>query len=198
MKADGYSLWKQRLGQAFACYDYVRLDHFRSFAAYYSIPAGRTAKEGQWIKGAGIAFFRAMAEEFGSLPIVAEDLGDLDNSVHVLLRHTGLPGMNVWQFSAHELPSMTPEYLSHRVLFSGTHDNQTLRGFLKDQGGGQEPAQILKELLALPAAAVILPVQDVLGLDDEARINVPGVADGNWTWRMTEGQLQALRKGGIL
>jgi len=198
MEADGYAWWKKRLGQAFACYDFVRLDHFRSFAAYYDIPADKPAKEGQWMKGAGIAFFRAMAEEFGSLPIVAEDLGELDDSVHVLLRHTGLPGMIVWQFSAHEIPDMTPDFLRRRVLFSGTHDNQTLRGFLEDRDLAQDPAEILKELLALPAAAVILPVQDVLGLDDEARINVPGVAEGNWTWRMTEQQLQALRKGGIL
>ena len=198
MEADGYAWWKKRLEQAFSCYDYVRVDHFRSFAGYYSIPADKTAKEGQWMKGAGIAFFRAMAEEFGTLPIVAEDLGTLDDSVYVLLRHTGFCGMNVWQFSAHELPGMTPDFLSRRVLFSGTHDNQTLRGFLEDQGDDRDPAEILKELLEMPAAAVILPVQDVLGLGDEARINMPGVAEGNWTWRMTEAQLADLRKGGIL
>ena len=198
MRADGYQWWKRRLRQAFHSFDYVRLDHFRSFAAYYSIPSDKTAKEGNWIKGAGIAFFRAMVEEFGTLPMVAEDLGTLDDSVYVLLRHTGLSGMNVWQFSAHELPHMEPEVLAHRVLFSGTHDNQTLRGFLEEQGIEKTPQAVLTELLAMPAAAVILPVQDVLGLDDAARINVPGVAEGNWTWRMTKEQLSELRRGGIL
>ena len=139
-----------------------------------------------------------MVEEFGTLPMVAEDLGTLDDSVYVLLRHTGLSGMNVWQFSAHELPHMEPEVLAHRVLFSGTHDNQTLRGFLEEQGIEKTPQAVLTELLAMPAAAVILPVQDVLGLDDAARINVPGVAEGNWTWRMTKEQLSELRRGGIL
>ena len=138
------------------------------------------------------------SEPFGTLPMVAEDLGTLDDSVYVLLRHTGLSGMNVWQFSAHELPHMEPEVLAHRVLFSGTHDNQTLRGFLEEQGIEKTPQAVLTELLAMPAAAVILPVQDVLGLDDAARINVPGVAEGNWTWRMTKEQLSELRRGGIL
>ena len=148
------------------------------------------------MKGAGIAFFREMVREFGTLPIVAEDLGTLDSQVSVLLHHTGLSGMNVWQFSQDEMFHMADA--SHRIFFSGTHDNQPLRGFLDSTEDSREPEKILRSLLSSPAAAVILPVQDVLGLGDEARINVPGIPDGNWIWRMTPEQLSALRTGGIL
>ena len=198
MTADGFTWWKQRLRQALRCYDFLRLDHFRSFAAYYAIPAESTPKEGYWMKGVGVAFFREMAREFGTLPIVAEDLGALDSQVSVLLRHTGLAGMHVWQFSQEEMLRLSPEEAAHRVFFSGTHDNQTLAGFLRSTGDARAPAEILRQLLASPAGAVILPVQDVLGLGDEARINVPGVAQGNWGWRMTQAQLQRLLSGGIL
>ena len=198
MAADGFRWWKQRLQQAFRCFDYVRLDHFRAFSAYYAIPAEKTAKEGYWMKGPGVAFFREMAKHFGALPIVAEDLGTLDSQVTVLMRHTGLSGMNVWQFSAEDMAAMPPEAAAHRVFFSGTHDNQTLRGFLENCGDTRDPKDILLTLLCQPAAAVILPVQDVLGLGDEARINTPGIAHGNWCWRMTAEQMSLLRKGGIL
>ena len=93
---------------------------------------------------------------------------------------------------------MTPEEAGNRVFFSGTHDNQTLKGFLETQGSDTAPEEILKELLHSHAATVIFPVQDVLGLGDEARINVPGVPTGNWKWRMTSAQLEQLRMGGIL
>lgn len=198
MEQDSYTWWKQRLRQAFRCYDYVRLDHFRSFAAYYAIPAGESARNGYWMKGAGVAFFREMAREFGCLPIVAEDLGETDSELTVLLHHTGLSGMDVWQFSQDAMIHMPPEAAAHRVFFSGTHDNQTLQGFLTTSGDTRDSREILRDLLACPAAAVILPVQDVLGLGDEARINTPGIPEGNWVWRMTEAQLEALKRGGIL
>lgn len=198
METDGFSWWKHRLRQAFSRFDFVRLDHFRSFAAYYAIPAGKSAREGLWMKGAGIRFFREMAREFGTLPIVAEDLGALDSQVTALLRHTGLSGMNVWQFSEADMAAMAPRESAHRVFFSGTHDNQTLKAYLTDTGDSRTPEMVLRSLLNLPAAAVILPVQDVLGLGDEARINTPGIPTGNWRWRMTAADLDLLRRGGIL
>ena len=198
MAQDGYAWWTRRVRQALSRFDYVRMDHFRGFAAYYAIPADETAKSGVWMKGPGVALFRALAEKLGQLPIIAEDLGALDSQVTVLLRHTGLPGMNVWQFNAREMAEMTREEAENRVFFSGTHDNQTLKGFLETQGSDVAPEEILKELLHSRAAAAIFPVQDVLGLGDEARINVPGVPTGNWKWRMTEKQLEQLRMGGIL
>lgn len=198
MARDGYDWWSKRVQQALSQFDFVRMDHFRGFAAYYAIPAEETAKSGYWMKGPGVALFRMLAEKLGQLPIIAEDLGALDSQVTVLLRHTGLPGMNVWQFNAREMVAMPPEEAENRVFFSGTHDNQTLRGFLETQGCDTAPEEILNELLSSHAAAVILPVQDVLGLGDEARINVPGVPTGNWTWQMTARQLEQLKKGGIL
>lgn len=198
MAQDGYTWWTRRVRQSLLQFDYVRMDHFRGFAAYYAIPAEETAKSGVWMKGPGVALFRKLAQELGQLPILAEDLGALDSQVTVLLRHIGLPGMNVWQFNAREMAEMTPEEAENRVFFSGTHDNQTLKGFLETQGSDAAPEEILKELLRSHAAAVIFPVQDVLGLGDEARINVPGVPTGNWKWRMTAAQLEQLRMGGIL
>lgn len=198
MKRDGYRWWIRRVRRALTQFDFVRMDHFRGFAAYYAIPAGQTAKSGYWMKGPGVDLFRALARQLGRLPILAEDLGALDSQVTVLLRHTGLAGMNVWQFNAEEMAEMTPEEAARRVFFSGTHDNQTLRGFLEESGDDRSAKDILNALLESPAAAVILPVQDVLGLGDEARINVPGVPTGNWKWSMTWEQLEHLKTGGIL
>ena len=198
MAQDGYDWWTKRVQQALSQFDFVRMDHFRGFAAYYAIPAEETAKSGYWMKGPGVALFRTLAEKLGQLPIIAEDLGALDSQVTVLLRHTGLPGMNVWQFNAQEMAEMTPAEAENRIFFSGTHDNQTLKGFLETQGSDTAPEQILNELLESHAAAVIFPVQDVLGLGAEARINVPGVPTGNWKWQMTAEQLEQLRMGGIL
>lgn len=198
MAKDGFVWWKQRLGFAFRRFSHVRLDHFRGFAAYYAIPAGKTPKSGYWMKGPGLKFFKELAAEFGTLPIIAEDLGTLDCEVTSLLKQTGFAGMNIWQFTAEEMKAMSPDEASHRVFFSGTHDNQTLVGYLKDSGIGRNPADVLRELLSMPAAATILPVQDILGLGDEARVNVPGVAEGNWHWQMTDEMLEQLKQGGIL
>ncbi len=198
MAKDGFTWWKQRLGCAFKRFSSVRLDHFRGFAAYYAIPAGKTPKSGYWMKGPGLKFFKELAQEFGTLPIVAEDLGTLDCEVTALLKQTGFAGMNIWQFTADEMNAMTEEEASHRVFFSGTHDNQTLAGYLQDSGSDRSPAHVLKELLSMPSAATILPVQDILGLGDETRINIPGVPEGNWHWQMTDDMLDDLRKGGIL
>ena len=198
MAKDGFVWWKQRLKFAFQRFSHVRLDHFRGFASYYAIPAGKSAKNGYWMKGPGLNLFRELAREFGRLPIIAEDLGTLDCEVTALLKQTGLPGMNVWQFNAEEMHAMSPEEAANRVYFSGTHDNQTLVGYLTHSGIHREPAEVLKELLAMPSAATILPVQDILGLGDESRVNVPGVPEGNWHWQMTEEMLSDLRKGGIL
>ncbi len=193
MARDGYTWWTERMKAAFSRFHHVRLDHFRGFAAYYAIPGDKTAKNGLWMKGPGIQFFRHLKNTFGALPIIAEDLGALDSEVSVLLRQTGFSGMNIWQFSAEDMAAMSPEERTHRVFFSGTHDNQTLAGFLQDAGDARTPAEILKSLLSMKAAATILPVQDVLGLGDEARVNVPGVPTGNWHWQMTREVMDQLK-----
>ena len=198
MEQDGFLWWKERLASSFRRFSHVRLDHFRGFAAYYAIPAENSPKNGYWMKGPGRKFFAELAKAFGRLPIVAEDLGTLDCEVTSLLKQTGFAGMNVWQFSEQEMKEMSPEETGNRVFFSGTHDNQTLAGYLKDAGDPRSPEEVLHEFLSMPASAVILPVQDILGLGDEARINIPGVPEGNWHWQMTEEMLRALANNGIL
>ncbi len=188
MKADGYRWWLARLRHCGAHMDAVRIDHFRAFSAYFAIPDGQTPHQGQWLKGPGLAFWELVRHELGSLRLLAEDLGDLDAGVYSLLAETGFPGMCVWQFHADEMLTL-PE-ARHRVYYSGTHDNQTLVGWLTEQGRDPaEAAQIIQALYASEGAWVILPLADLLGLGDEARINVPGVVGGNWFWRADAAQL---------
>ncbi|MBQ3107632.1 MAG: 4-alpha-glucanotransferase [Firmicutes bacterium] len=202
LKADGYDWWIRRMQFCAKHYDTVRLDHFRSFSAYYAISAGKTAKEGQWQPGAGMDFFRALKDALAGDPalqkasgsdasapmgIIAEDLGALDAGVYNLLKEAALPGMNVWQFNAFEMAAMTEKEASGRIFYSGTHDNQTLLGWCRDTFPGkdaaEEAAAIVKKLYESHSPWVILQLQDLLGLGDEARMNVPGTPEGNWTWQ---------------
>jgi 4-alpha-glucanotransferase len=186
-----YLFWEMRLRRALALYDTVRLDHFRSFSAYFAIPEGQSPSEGHWLCGAGIDFFDEMRRRLGqpglALPIIAEDLGVLDTAVRALLKLTGFPGMLVWQFSADEMERMTEEEASHRVFYSGTHDNQTSVGWCRECWPGDDPVkktdEILETLSASGAPWVIAPLQDILGLGDEARMNMPGTPSGNWRWK---------------
>ncbi|MCF0142642.1 MAG: 4-alpha-glucanotransferase, partial [Parasporobacterium sp.] len=183
LKATGYEWWIKRLYFSMKRFDYVRLDHFRSFSAYYAIPQGKTALEGTWQKGGGPGFFRAVREALGTVGIIAEDLGALDNDVFNLICLLGYPGMNVWQFSDKEMQAMSPEKAKTRVFYSGTHDNQTLVSWCKDTDYALTPDEIIKELLSGDCPWVILQLQDVLSLDDRARLNIPGTPSGNWSWR---------------
>lgn len=187
MRSDGYRWWLRRLQLALADHDYLRLDHFRSFAAFYAVPRGDAPRDGYWLKGPGREFFRFIESRLGRLPLVAEDLGTLDEDVYTLLRLTGYPGMAVWQFATgQELQGENAAWLDGRVLYSGTHDNQTLAGWLADSGSREpmrEAAEVMARLYESAAPWVIVPLQDILGLGDEARMNVPGIPDGNWHWR---------------
>jgi 4-alpha-glucanotransferase len=192
MKRDGYLWWKRRFAAAIQDYDYIRLDHFRSFSAFYAIPQGKTARNGYWLKGPGHDFFRQVEAELGRLPILAEDLGLLDTEVANLLRLTGYPGMAIYQFEPEKLDNLPADLKPedfNRAVYTGTHDNQTIVGWLKSRGLetfkeiSQERRAILGRLYASPAPWVIIPLQDVFGVGDEARMNVPGISAGNWTWR---------------
>ena len=134
-----------------------------------------------------------MRAALGELHILAEDLGDLDAGVYSLLAETGLPGMSVWQFHAAQMRSMDSAVAAHRAFYTGTHDNQTLAGWLADtQPGTDIPAavrEIIETLYASDGAWAILPLQDMLGLGDEARVNVPGTVGENWCWRVRAEQL---------
>ena len=182
MKKDGYLWWRHRIARAIERFDYVRIDHFRSFSAFYAIPKGKSAKEGWWLPGAGKEFFEVLSEKLGPLPLLAEDLGFLDTPVHDLLKLTGYPGMLVYQFSADGMRGLSEEDARRKIFYTGTHDNDLPLSSADD---------IIEELYHSPAAWVITPLQDLLGLGNESRMNIPGKAAGNWKWRAEASDLSA-------
>ena len=188
LREQNFGWWLRRFSRALALYDYVRLDHFIGFSSFFSMPAGKPATEGAYAFGPGMELFEAAHRQFGPLPFIAEDLGAITPAVRALVCATGIPGMDVMQFSdgdVREGYAPRPE----TVCYTGTHDNQTFVGFCESRFGveGDEAVELADELarkaLASDADVVIMPLQDVLGLDDDARMNVPGVAEGNWSWQ---------------
>lgn len=207
MKNDRYAWWKRRLRYAFETYDVIRIDHFRAFESYFAIPFGNTtAKNGEWVKGPGMALFEELRRAFGEkLPIIAEDLGLLTPAVNQLLAETGFPGMKVLQFafSAEEESSYLPHrHIKNSVVYTGTHDNDTSIGWAdtadKDEvafarrylnASGQEGFNwaMIRAALMSVADTAIIPMSDLIGLGSEARINTPSTLGGNWTWRIAGG-----------
>ena len=204
-KKTGYEWWLRRIRRALERYDLVRIDHFRAFDTYWSIPAeAETAREGKWMEGPGLPFFETVREKLGDLPLVAEDLGDLFESVRVLLRGTGLPGMKVLQFAfSHPGNEYLPHFhIPNCLVYTGTHDNNTLRGWLEQDASPEQkqfakaylgvkddrdlPEAILRAALASCGDTCVIPLADWLGLGAEARINTPGVVGPNWAWRTVE------------
>ena len=188
LAARGYDWWLARLERAVETYDYVRLDHFIGFSSYYKIAKGKPAREGSFSFGPGLDLFRAAYQKLGPLPFIAEDLGVITPAVRALIAETGIPGMDIVQFSDSDVREGY-EPKPGTVTFTGTHDNQTLLGFCQSRFGleGDEAAQmadrIATSVLGSENDVAIMPLQDVLGLDDAARMNVPGVAEGNWSWQ---------------
>jgi 4-alpha-glucanotransferase len=190
--------------------DIVRLDHFRAFAAAWHVPAeATTARVGQWVAGPGAEFFSKVAEELRCLPFIAEDLGLITPDVSALRDQFKLPGMRVLQFAFDgnsDNPHLPQNFAANTVVYTGTHDNATTRGWYEDlpphqrqylwnylkrtSGERREAAPALIELAWSSAAALaIAPLQDILNLGSEARMNLPGHAEGNWRWRSTEDML---------
>ncbi len=203
MRATGYDWWMQRLGRMFELYDYVRLDHFLGFSSYYAIPQGGNAKQGAWNFGPGIEIFRCAYKKFGPLPVIAEDLGIITPAVRALVASTGFPGMDVIQFFDGDVREGY-QPAPGKMAYSGTHDTQTLLGWVEQHFFGGDPfnatgdgravelaERLLRATLNSRATVAMLPLQDVLGLDDRDRMNVPGVSSGNWSWRATSEQLAA-------
>jgi 4-alpha-glucanotransferase len=186
MKKDGYKWWMDRLSRAFKLYDFVRLDHFRGFESYWSVPAGKKAVDGSWVFGPGDELFVKAYEKFGPLPIIAEDLGMITPAVRGLVARCGFPGMDVMEFYDSD-----PLYGYHppegKIAYSGTHDNATLIGWCMerypDKDAEKTSNELLEKLFFSEADVVITPLQDVLGLGDEARMNVPGTTGINWQWQ---------------
>lgn len=194
--ADGYVWWLRRLERAFELYDYVRLDHFIGFSRYFSIPADQKAIYGEYYPGPGAKLFKAAYAKFGPLPIIAEDLGSLTPAIHALGAVCGFPGMDVVQFVDGGDPLARYSPRPNKVVYTGTHDNQTLVGYALERYPDHDAREVANELMQAAAkssaALCIVPLQDVMGLDDEARMNVPGVAQGNWAWQADSlGILQA-------
>lgn len=213
MAEEGYAWWKQRLQKNMELFDLLRLDHFRAFASYWEVPAGeQTAINGSWQPGPGAEFFEVMREELGSLPFIAEDLGDIDDDVYQLRDAFEMPGMKVLQFAfGDDMPCSI--HIPHQydtencIVYTGTHDNTTTKGWFKSEstkenrrnlecylGRPVTKDNIHYQLIRLAYAAVarlaIIPVQDVLGLGKKARMNTPSSIENNWAWRLTPGQLK--------
>ena len=210
LAATGYSWWLDRLAADFARYDFLRLDHFRGFEAYWEVPATeQTAINGRWVPGPGAALFEAAARRFGSLPIIAEDLGLITPAVKRLRRSLGFPGMRVLQFAfdSDALNDHLPHnYERECVVYTGTHDNDTTRSWFSSApaksraylqryfGRKVTPSTVARDLTALAYSSVavwaIVPLQDVLGLGASGRMNLPGRLGGNWGWRFAEPDLR--------
>ena len=202
MRRDGYRWWVERLRRTFELVDLTRIDHFRGFVSYWSVPRGSTtAQHGRWRRGPGGSLFEAAAAELGPLPVVAEDLGVITEPVVRLRRELGFPGMVVLHFALGGDPANPHLPENHReqsVVYTGTHDNDTTAGWWESlseddrASTGLDPADPAWSLLEVAwssrAALAIAPLQDVLALGGEARMNLPGTEDGNWRWRYAPGQ----------
>jgi 4-alpha-glucanotransferase len=210
LRLSDYRWCISRLRSLLAHVDVIRLDHFRAFAAAWHVPAGApTAQSGNWVPGPGADFFRAVEQELGGLPFIVEDLGLITSDVYALRDQFHLPGTRVLQFAfdGHsDNPYLPHNYISNTVVYTGTHDNPTTRGWFEELPADQrqnlwqylkrpagESAEAAPSLVRLAwssvAALAIAPLQDLLNLGKEARMNVPGRAEGNWRWRSTEAML---------
>ena len=206
----GYAWWIRRIAQCLNLYDCIRIDHFRGFDEYYSIPAGdETAEHGHWEPGPGMSLMQALKDALGDVNVIAEDLGFLTDSVRRLLHDSGFPGMKVIQFafdSREESDYLPHNYEKNCVVYTGTHDNDTLCGWYKVldpedlklsqkymNNANTPKRQIHWDFIRLALASVadlcIIPLQDYLGLGSEARINTPSTLGNNWRWRMKQGCL---------
>lgn len=213
MKEDGFVWWRARMAHILSLFDGVRIDHFRGIESYWSIPAtAETAREGCWKKGPGMAFVRAMREVAGDRLIIAEDLGDIPPAVQRLLKQSGFPGMRVFQFAFlgdPQTPHLPHNYPENCVAYTGTHDNNTLLGYVWEQDEANRRLMldycgytdadwdksyeaILRTMLRSHAGLVLFPVQDLLGFGADTRMNTPGKAEGNWGYRITREQLEQL------
>ena len=208
LKELNYKWWVDRVRANLSTCDIIRIDHFRGFEAYWAVPFGDdTAINGQWVKGPGIDLFNKIKEELGDLPIIAEDLGLMTQEVIDLREATGFPGMKILGFafdSKEENDYLPHTYTKNCVVYTGTHDNDTLIGWFTK--ANEEDRQFARDYLnsrsdneihwdairgawSSVACMAIAPIQDFLGLGSEARINTPGVAAGNWQWRLKDGVL---------
>ncbi len=210
MEKEGFKWWKDRIASALELFDGVRIDHFRGFESFWAVPGTeKTARNGKWVKGPGMKLVNAIKSVSGDKLIIAEDLGDITKEVIELVENSGFPGMRVFQFGflGGETPHKPHNYVNNSIAYSGTHDNNTLLGYLwempadikidvmnycscqPDAWNEKGCEAIIKTIMASNAGLTIFPVQDLLGYGNDTRLNVPGRAEGNWLYRITKNQL---------
>ncbi|MFS9220760.1 4-alpha-glucanotransferase [Streptococcus sanguinis] len=215
MDKDGYAWWIERLRESFKIYDIVRIDHFRGFESYWEVPAdSETSATGKWVKGPDYKLFAAVKEALGDLNIIAEDLGFMTDEVIELRERTGFPGMKILQFAFNpddesiDSPHLAP---NNSVMYTGTHDNNTVLGWYKDEIDDATrqymaqytnrkeyetvPHAMLRTIFSSVSFMAIATMQDLLELDSAARMNYPSTIGGNWTWRMTAEELNPIVEG---
>jgi 4-alpha-glucanotransferase len=207
----GYNWWIQRFRHNFQLFDFVRIDHFRGFVAYWEVPGSeKTAVNGAWVEAPAVPFFKELQRRFPVLPVIAEDLGVITPDVREVIHHFGFPGMKILLFAFGDDVATNP-YVPHNlvrnsIVYTGTHDNNTVRGWFEHDTTPPEKARLFEylgrrialeqlhwELIRLAMMSVadvaIIPMQDVLGLGNEGRMNLPASAEGNWRWRLVPGQI---------
>jgi 4-alpha-glucanotransferase len=220
LEETGYAWWIERMRSALRLYDFIRIDHFRGFEAYWEVVGRETAANGSWVKGPGAELFTVLRQQLGDLPVIAENLGVITPEVEAIRHQFGFPGMAILQFAFGndpQAPMFKPHnYVRNLVAYTGTHDNDTVVGWWTSSGQSDSirtPEDVAKEhayaqayldlkgapihwvliraIMASVANVVIAPMQDILGLGSEARMNLPGTPAGNWKWRMQPGAATA-------
>lgn len=211
MSQNDYAWWMQRVEHNLKIFDKVRIDHFRGFVDFWQVPAGEeTAINGEWEKAPAVDFFNTLLSKYPNLPIIAEDLGIITDEVRQTMKHFGFAGMKILLFAFYEdlkkHPYLPHNYLPNCVAYTGTHDNNTVRGWFENELKpedkqklfsylGKEVSvdalgwELIEMLMKSKADTVIFPVQDILGLGQSDRMNMPGIAQNNWQWRVSQGQL---------
>jgi len=209
LRAEGFRWWVERVRGQLRCFDLVRVDHFRALESFWEVPAtATTAREGRWKPAPGAALLSTLQRELAEMPLVAEDLGTITPAVRALRDEFSLPGMLVLQFAfdgSPQNPYLPANHVTNAVVYTGTHDNDTTIGWYSSLDAGTRarvdaglastpgdmPGSLIRAAYASAAQLAVLPMQDLLGLGPEARMNVPGTASGNWTWRFRWEQLDA-------
>lgn len=208
LKSTDYRWWFDRVRQALKTVDLIRIDHFRGFESYWEVPADApTAEKGQWLKGPGDHFFETMYDDLGELPLIAEDLGIITDEVIALRDRQRLPGMKILQFAFDgnpDHPFLPHTYPENCVAYTGTHDNDTTQGWYNSTDDLSRHRvrtylshpdegivwRMMQAILDSKARMVLFPVQDLFTLGSDMRMNTPGIAEGNWGWRLTQAQLE--------
>ncbi len=213
MAEDNFAWWRERISFMTELFDGVRIDHFRGLESYFNIPAtDTTAKNGKWVKGPGMALIKALKEACGDKLLIAEDLGDITPEVYELVKESGFPGMKVFQFAflgGADSPHLPHNYPSNCIAYTGTHDNETMLGYIWEVDGAtrrkmfdycgyygdnwdESRLPIILTLLRSHADTVIFPIQDLLFYGRDTRLNIPGKGEGNWGFRITKPQIETI------